>query len=155
MSTEIGTVTIENARIIFRNFSGKETQFNREGDRNFSVILPPDVAEQMASDGWNVKQLPVREEGEEPTLVLPVAVSYKVRPPRIVTITSRARTNLGEADIDILDWSSIQSADLIVRPYEWTVNGKSGVKAYLQSLFVVLEEDELERKWAINEAEHN
>ena len=26
---------IENARVIFRNFSGRETEFNRAGQRNF------------------------------------------------------------------------------------------------------------------------
>ena len=33
------TVLMEGVRIIFRNFSGKEGQYNREGDRNFAVLL--------------------------------------------------------------------------------------------------------------------
>ena len=68
-------------------------------------------------------------------------------------ITSRGRTNLDEGQVETLDWVDILNVDLIVRPYEWTVNGKSGVKAYLQSIYVTIEEDPLEIKYG--ELEHS
>lgn len=142
-------VVMQDKRIIFRNFSGKEGQFNREGDRNFAVLLEPDEAEAMAKDGWNVKVLKPREEGdEEVTYLLPVSVSFKGRPPRIVMITSRGRTTLNEDEAEMLDWVDIRNVDLIVRPYDWTVNGKTGTKAYLKSIYVTIEEDALELKYA-------
>lgn len=144
---------IEDGKLIFRNFEGKEGQYNRQGDRNFSVILPNDVAEKMAQDGWNVRYLPAREEGDEDTPYITVAVNFKNRPPRIVMLTSRARTNLDEASVEVLDWADIQKADLICNGYDWVVGDKSGTKAYLKSLFVTIEEDALERKYAINEVE--
>lgn len=144
------TVLMEGVRIIFRNFAGKEGQYNREGDRNFAVLLDEKVAEDMAQDGWNVKMLQPRseDEGEEPQAYLPVSVNFKGRPPRIVLITSRGRTNLYEDSIEMLDWADIINVDLIVRPYEWTVNQKSGIKAYLQSIYVTIEEDALELKYS-------
>lgn len=141
---------IEDAKLIFRNFAGKESQFNREGSRNFCVLLPPDVAEDMANDGWNIKTLQAREEGDEDSFYIQVEVGYKNRPPRVVMITSNARTNLGEDEVEVLDWADVQTVDLIARAYEWTVNGKSGIKAYLKSLFITIEEDALERKYAAN-----
>lgn len=142
--------TVEGARIIFRNFSGEEGQYNRAGDRNFAVILDPEIAEQMAADGWNVKFLKPRDEEEEetPTPYIQVAVSYKNRPPKIVQITSSGRTHINEDLVDTLDWAEIQNVDLIARGYEWNVNGMTGVKAYLKTMFVTIEEDALERKYA-------
>ncbi len=144
------TVLMEGVRIIFRNFSGKEGQYNREGDRNFAVLLDDKVAAAMADDNWNVKWLRPRteEEGETPQAYLPISVNFKGRPPRIVLITSRGRTNLDEDQVEMLDWVDIITVDLIVRPYEWTVNQKSGVKAYLQSIYVTIEEDALELKYS-------
>ena len=63
-------------------------------------------------------------------------------------ITSRGRTNLDESTVEMLDWADITNVDLIVRPYEWSVSGKTGIKAYLQSIYVTVEEDELERKYS-------
>jgi hypothetical protein len=150
MPQQDNTVLMEGVRIIFRNFAGKEGQYNREGDRNFAVLLDENVATAMAEDNWNVKWLRPRseEEGEEPQAYLPVSVNFKGRPPRIVLITSRGRTTLDEDSIEMLDWADILNVDLIVRPYEWTVNGKTGIKAYLQSIYVTIEEDALELKYS-------
>lgn len=144
-----GTIVMEDVRIIFRNFAGREGQFNREGDRNFAVILEdPKLVKQLVADGWNVKYLKPREEGDEEQPYLQVSVNFKGRPPRIVMVTSRGRTTLTEDECEMLDWADIRTCDLIVRPYEWAVSGKSGIKAYLQSIFVTIEEDALELKYA-------
>lgn len=151
MSELAKTFMVEDARIIFRNFAGKEGQYNREGDRNFAVVLPDDVAHQMLADGWNVRYLDAREEGDDPTAYISVAVNFSNRPPRVILLTSTTRTQLDENSVAVLDWSDIKTADLIARGYEWSVNGKTGIKAYLQSLFVTIEEDALERKYAIHD----
>lgn len=146
-----GTVLMEGVQIIFRNFAGKEGQYNREGDRNFAVLLDENIAKAMHEDGWNVKWLKPRETEEEdgePQAYLPISVNFKGRPPRIVLVTSRGRTHLDEDSIEMLDWADIINVDLIVRPYEWTVNQKSGIKAYLQSIYVTIEEDALEIKYS-------
>jgi hypothetical protein len=150
MAAPDNTVMMEGVRIIFRNFAGKEGQYNREGDRNFAVLLDEKTAAMMDEDGWNVKVLKARddEEGSVPQPYLPVAVNFRGRPPRIVLITSRNRTTLDESQVETLDWVDILNVDLIVRPYEWTVNGKSGIKAYLQSMYITIEEDPLEAKYS-------
>lgn len=142
------TVVIENARIIFRNFAGKEGKYNREGDRNFAVLLDDQVAKDMEEDGWNIKWLEPREEGDPRQAYIAVSVNFKGRPPRIVMITSRGRTPLSEDEVELLDWADIKTTDLILNPYSWAVSGKSGIKAYLRSMFVTIAEDALELKYA-------
>ena len=142
------TLLIEDARLIFRNFAGKEGKYNREGDRNFCVLLDEQHASELDADGWNIKALRAREEGDPEQPYLQVSVGFKGRPPKIVMITSKGRTTLSEEEIELLDWVDIKKVDLIVRPFNWEVSGKTGVKAYLKSFFVTIEEDELELKYA-------
>jgi hypothetical protein len=148
MAANDGTLMMEDARIIFRNFAGKEGMYNREGDRNFCVVLDHELADKMAADGWNIKFLKPREEDELPTPYIQVSVGFKGRPPRIVLISSRGRVELGQHECEILDWVDIRQVDLIIRPYHWNVTGKSGIKAYLKSIFVIMNEDYLELKYA-------
>jgi hypothetical protein len=139
---------IEGAQIIFRNFKGEVTPYNPNGDREFSVIIPPELLDSLLRDGWNVKYLDSREEGEPDIPFVSVRVNFKNKPPRVVLLTDSSRTALTEESIETLDWADIKNADLICRGYEWEVQDKKGTKAYLQSLFVTIEEDALERKYA-------
>lgn len=150
-----GTIMIKDARIIFRNFEGKEGPFNRKGDRNFAVILTDEFASELAADGWNVKMLKARDEGDPETPYLQVAVSFTNRPPRITMITSTSRTSMTEETVEILDGVDILKADLVIRPYQWNVQDKSGIKAYLKTLFITIEEDELEREYALQEMDED
>jgi len=139
----LNDLSIEGARIIFRNFSGRESRYNRAGDRNFCVFIDdPDTAQKLAKDGWNIRVMAPREEGDDP--------------PKIILVTRRSQTPLDEESVNTLDFADIRNADMIIRPYPWvtqegTPNEKRGVKAYLKTMYVVIEEDEFAEKYAAME----
>lgn len=145
------TFMIEDATIIYRNFKGAESQFNRAGERNFCAIIDPDLVDQFVADGWNIKTTNPREEGDEGVPYLQIKVNYDNRPPRVVMITNdgNTRTPLDSSTVETLDYADIQKVDLVARAYDWNVGGKSGRTAYLKTMFVWIEEDELEKKYGV------
>lgn len=145
-------IEIENARIGFRNFSGKQGRFNPAGSRNFCVFLDDDLAKTLAKDGWNIKYLDPLEAEDPPQPYLQVAVAYTNYPPKIMLIKNRSdggdtRTYLDEGSVNVLDYADIETVDLIIRPYNWNVNDKKGVKAYIKSMYVVIRTDRFEEKY--------
>lgn len=133
---------IDDARIIFRNFSGAPSKFNREGDRNFAVIIPEqEIADALIADGWNVKIKPPREDGDTPFMYLPVKIKFNDRGPRVYLKSGSNIIRLDEESISCLDNVDIISVDLDIRPYDWNVNGMEGRTAYLQSIQVTQEID--------------
>lgn len=147
MSRDGDTILLENVRIVQRNFAGKEGQYNSEGERNFLVLLDPDIAERMIDDGWLVKYFKPAPDTGERQAFLQVKVFFGIYPPRINMITSRGRTPVHESEIELLDWVDIRTVDLVLRPNNWSINGKSGKKAYLKTMYITIEEDELEQKY--------
>lgn len=141
MNKRIDNIVVENARLIFKNFAGEESKFNRAGNRNFCVILDGDSAEDLRQMGWNVKALRPREDEDEPTYYLQVTVAFGNFPPKVVMISGKIKTVLDEESIDTLDYAEIANVDLIIRPYHWEVNGKEGIKAYLKTMYVTIEQD--------------
>lgn len=133
-----GVLQIEDARIIFRNFSGEGSKYNREGDRNFAVIIPDEeIKDQLVENGWSVKIRPPRDEDDSPFMYLPVKIKFNHRGPGIYLVSGDKVTRLNEETIGMLDEVDIKSVDMDLRPYDWKVNGKTGRSAYLQALNVV------------------
>ena len=142
---------INDARIIYRNLRGEGNKFNREGDRNFAVVIPnQELADELIDRGWNVKIKELID--EEPFRYLPVKVKFNDRGPQVYLVSGNAHRKLSEDIVSIVDEIDIRSVNLDVRPYDWKVNGKSGRTAYLQSIEVIQEIDRFAARYA--EEEH-
>ena len=143
---------IDDARIIYRNFAGRGDKYNREGDRNFAVLIPDEkLADELTKKGWNVKVKPPREDGDTPFMFLPVKVKFNDRGPNVYLKTGDAQNRLDEESVSILDNIDIISVDLDIRPYDWSVNGKDGRTAYLQAIRVTQDVDRFADRYASEE----
>lgn len=138
-------ITIKNAKIIFRNFAGRAGRYNAEGVRSFSVVIEDlDFAEQLKSDGWNVKEGREDDDGNKRPPYLPVAVSFDPYPPRIKMVQDGSDgVYIDASNAFMIDDAEIEYCDMVIRPYNWKRDDGSfgGVKAYLKDLKVVAARD--------------
>lgn len=149
------SLLLQDADLLFRNLSGRTEGFNTGGDRNFSVKLEPGLAQKLKAEGWRVKQLKPREEGQEGDYHLKVTANYKTgRPPRAVLISSQGATDLGPEQVGMLDAVDIQNVDVLINGW-WSDNAGGGYGGFLKSIFVTIREDELEQMYAdvLNESQ--
>lgn len=148
MSVQLKDLSIDDAKITFRNFAGKPTDFSSGGIRSFSVVLNLEDAQNLEKDGWHIKYSKSRRNPDNPPLPhLPVRVNFGKYPPKIILIGSNGRESLSEKEVHMLDWIEIIHVDLIIRPYNWEVHGNTGIKAYLKAMYVTKYEDEFEKKY--------
>ena len=137
---------IDDARIIFKNFEGRGDKFNREGDRNFSLLIEdPNTADALKREGWNVK---IKENEDDVFMRLPVKVKFTDYGPNVYLLSGGRRVKLDEESIGMLDQIEIESVDMDLRPYDWDVNGRTGRTAYLQSMEVVQRIDRFAARYA-------
>lgn len=146
----IENIKIENARIVFRNLSGKPDKFNPQGGkRSFSVVIEdPEFANELKREGWNIKQFnPNPDSDEEPAHFISVKVSYNNIPPHIYLCTSKNKTLLNEDTVGQLDYAEISNVDIVITPYQYEMSGRSGISAYVKTMYVTVVEDEFASKY--------
>ena len=157
----MNNLVVENARIIFRNFRGEESMYNARGNRNFCLLVSREQGAQLEREGWKVKwpkPSPAGEQDRDP--YIPVTVRFfstetekDGRDPKIYVRTSERDqfVEYSERMVGNLDNAEIANCDIVVRPREWEMNGKSGIKAYLKSMWVTLLQDEFYGKYYSDE----
>lgn len=145
----VNSINIEGANIIWKNFSGERDRFN-PGKRGFSVVIDdPVMADELKQEGWNVKERPLQEgaDSSEQEWTLPVKLNMN-RYTQVWLIVGNHKTLLNEDTVAQLDVVDITDCDLSIRPYEWEMSGRTGITAYVDSMYVTIRENKFAEKYA-------
>lgn len=145
----VNNINIEGAMIIWKNFSGERDKFN-PGKRGFSVVIDDTVmADELRQEGWNVKDRPLQEgaDDSEQEWTLPVKLNMN-RYTQVWLIVGNHKTLLDEDTVSQLDVVDIVNCDISIRPYEWEMNGRTGITAYVDSMYVTIRENKFAEKYA-------
>ena len=145
----VNNINIEGATIIWKNFSGERDRFN-PGKRGFSVVIDDAVmADELRQEGWNIKERPLQE-GADPSeqeWILPVKLNMN-RYTQVWLIVGNHKTLMNEDTVAQLDVVDIVNCDISIRPYEWEMSGRTGITAYVDSMYVTIRENKFAEKYA-------
>lgn len=147
-------IQIENARIIWPNFSGKAGRFNREGERDFTLVIPnEEIYEALINDvnefgaGWNVRYRDPIDPDGEPFITMKVKVNCNEYGPKAMLISGGRKIDLNAESISCLDSIDMAVVDLTIRANDGEMNGKAYRSAWLDAIYVTQELDPLAAKY--------
>lgn len=112
--------------IIFKNFTGRESEFNMAGSRNFNLIIrDAELAQALNEEGFNIKIREPRDESEDTMYHLKISVRYRKRdgglvkfPPKVTIDNGRSAVKLDEDGVGDLDDLRINECDVEFRAWE-------------------------------------
>ena len=146
-------LVIEDAKVLFHNYAGLQTDFNKAGNRNFDVILPDnDMAIAMGEKGWNVKIRRPKDPEDDPYYTLNVKINMDSHWPPNIEQQVRGRdpipydkSMLGEPDPNDptkykngskgLDGTNIDRIVFVINGSPWESQFGKGIKAYLDQFY--------------------
>lgn len=151
-------LTLEHVKIAKKNFRGiNHNGYNAQNKKTFWVILDPERfdIQAMQAQGWNVREIYRDEEHQdEPVMYrLEVEMKWDRKPPTITQVIKEdgkiRKVPLTEKAAECLDTSKVTEAILeIGHGSTYSINGKTGIKAYLRRGYFETEVDPWDKYYA-------
>ena len=147
---------LESPKIFMTNFAGVPSNNNPQGHRQFAMEIPTqEMADAMKAEGWSVWYTKESERYGEPRPCITVEMRYhhekdlEYLNPKIYKCTRNnpRGTLLTEDLLGDLENDEIEDIVLWINPSHWSVNGKEGIKAYVHSMWVKVEDDDPTKKF--------
>ena len=149
----VNDIFIEDGEIIFRNFSGKKSDFNPNGARTVTFVIPDEIKDALLKDGWNVKPYVPKSDPERPPVyILEATIAFRSRDgkpkdPHIFILRPNGMMHVTEDIVDTLDGYDILKVDARLGPHYWEQGGRSGIRPYVNKMLITIKEDPIDRKY--------
>ena len=148
--------------ILFSNLEGRKEGYDQDGDRKFRLKFnDPELAQQLAEDGWNIRIYTPKNEEYDPYYYMKVVTKFRVdsekvrQDPEIHLVNSKNDILCGPqnmADIDMAFRNhKVVRVDLSVNPYHWnnpTIGKGEGVAAYIREMWVEIQDSPFASRYA-------
>ena len=151
MANKVNDINIYDGEIAYSNFSGRPTQFNPNGGvRTVTFVIPPDIADSLIADGWHIREQ-IFDDGTS-RFLLEAKITFKtrtgqIRDPKIFIIRNDGVIHITEDTVSTLDRMEIVNAEAVIGPFYWDWGGKSGITAYVNSLYITVKENPIDEKY--------
>lgn len=147
----INNINIEDGILAYTNFSGKKSE---SGKRTVTFVIPDDIAQDLIKDGWNLRlETFEKQPDRSPRYLLNCTIQYRTkdgRPkdPKIYLVRPNGLQHMTEETVDNLDGGvDILSVDAVIRPFYWEVGSRSGISAYINSMYITVKEEPVDAKY--------
>ena len=151
--SRVNNIEIEDGQIIFRNFSGKVSENNPKGIRTVTFVIPEEIKDKLISDGWNVRlYIPKNDPEALPIYILEATVCYRNKAgepqdPHVFIVKSDGLMHVTEDIAFTLDSYDILKVDAVLRPFYWEMNGRRGIRPYVNKMYITINEDRFDKKY--------
>jgi len=146
----IDDVELEDVKVkwAFSHFDGREDTFNAQGEHNFTIMLPDDIADKLREEGWNIRDMAGYEEGDPDEHLLKIKISYKYEPPKVFLIKGDRKLRAEQRDLADIRRDTCEQIDVIITPSRWVNGNASGITAYAKELYAKVKESRFSSKYA-------
>ena len=129
MSRKVDDIYITEGEIAYSNFSGRPTQFKPEGGvRTVTFVIPHDIAMLEAKFTFRTR-------------------NGQPRDPKIFIVRNDRLVHMTEETIDTLDRADILSVDADLGASHWEYGGRTGITAYINSMYVTIKDNPVDEKY--------
>lgn len=148
----IPDINIEKGQIAYSNFSGSPTQYNPDGgSRTVTFVIPEEMVDDLLNEGWKIREQKF-DDGTSRHLLDATFLfrtrNGQLRDPKIFIVRdNNTLIHVTEETVDALDRADITSVDAVLAASYWEYAGRSGIKAYINSMYITIKENPIDAKY--------
>lgn len=144
--TDRNVLQFDDVEIPFKNFSGRASDYNAEGNRNFTIRITKDIWEELKEEGWSGLSIYTNKDGDE-LYLMKIKLGYKFdNGPMVRVKAGKIKKTFDEGRIRELDNIYLISGSMDIKPSYWQRGKDKGISPWLKSAEFIMEVDRFDEE---------